>query len=225
MDASAATRPILGTGVYDVATASRLLGIDDRTLVRWAHPDKAGRPALVPPTHGWAFSFHDLLSLAVIAVLRQGPVTPMGVRRAVEFLRQRFQVPRPLAHKRIVDALRTAGNSLLLPDEGWLDITAGGQFTIFETVERYLAPIEYGHDQLARLWRPAPLILVNPAVQAGLPCLEGTRVTTDVLAGRFIAGESYEDIADDLMVSAEQVRAAVVFERDLEEGKGLALVT
>lgn len=212
-------------GVYDLLEASHLLGIDERTLRRWAQPDSAGSPALLPPTHGWAYSFHDLLSLAVIAVFRQRGITSKGVRETLRQLELRFpDTHRPLAHQDVVEELVTSGRSVVSPAEE-SDLSQGGQGVLLATVEQYLRPIEYGSDKLARLWRPADRIVVDPDVQVGHPCIERTRVTTESVAGRAAQDEPIQVIADDLEVSVEEVRSAIAFEQRLDDGLGLALLS
>ena len=215
--------PALGSGAYDLLSAAHLLGIDERTLRRWGQKNAAGYTPLLEPTHGWAYSFHDLLSLAVIAVMKQRGVTPTGVRSTIKFLQDRYQVPRPLAHADVVATLATSGNSVLLVAEG-TDASRSGQGVLLATVERYLQPIEYGSDRLASLWRPADRVVLDPTVQVGHPCVEGTRITTETLIGRFTQAESAEAISSDLRISVEDVMAAVDFERRLVTTGGLAHV-
>lgn len=212
---------VMGSGVYGPQEVSYLLSIDPRTIARWTRPSSDGRPALVEPTHGWAFSFLDLVSIAVIAVLMQRKVTPTGVRKTISYLQDRFDTPRPLARKDLVEALNTAGKSVLLDD---VDVAAGGQMAMVETVRLYVRPLVYGRNRLAKLWKPAPLIELNPTIQAGQPCIVGTRVTTDVVAGRLAQGERVADVAEDLLLNNRQVSAANRFEDRLQRRKGLALV-
>jgi uncharacterized protein (DUF433 family) len=216
-----AATPTLGTGIYTLGEASYLLAVDERTLMRWSHASAGGQPALVEPSHGWAYSFHDLVSLAVVAVLRQRGVTPAGVRKTVAYLQDQFDDPRPLARRELVEGLDTAGRSVLLDD---VDITKGGQRTMLATVEVYVRPIMYGRNRLARLWRPMKQIELNPEIQAGRPCIAGTRVTTDVVADRHAQGETTTEIAEDLLLTPQQVKAAMRWEQRLEGGDGLALV-
>ncbi len=213
----------LGTGVYDLGEAAYLLGISERTLIRWSRPSGGNRkPALVAPSHGWAFSFHDLLSLAVVAVFRQREITPDGIRNTVSYLQEEFGTERPLAHEGVVNALQTVGRSVLLSPG--IDVTKGGQLALVETVRQYLRPVSYGSDQLAELWNPAKHILLDPSIQAGRPCISHTRVTTDVVASRLEQGESPRLISRDLQISVGQVAAAARFEARLQSGEGLALV-
>lgn len=214
---------IFGQGVYDLLTASHLLGISERTLRLWSQPAPNGAAPLCPATHGWAFSFHDLLSLAVIAVLRQRKVTTAGVRETIRQLEARFEYERPLAHQNVVDGIATVGKSVVLLGEE-TDLTRSGQGVLLDTVRTYLLPVEYGTDSLARLWRPADFVLVDPDVQVGHPCIDSTRITTDTISGRAAQGESIDVIADDLGLTVEEVEAAIAFESRLDDGIGLARV-
>lgn len=212
---------LLGRGVYYSFEASHLLGISERTLRSWARPDRFGRGPLLEPSHGFAYSFHDLVSLAVIAVMQQRGVPSVGVERTIEQLRKATGLDRPLADRDVVAQLATVGRSVVYP-ESETDLSAGGQGFLLTTIENYIQPIEYGSDRLARLWKPADRVSVDPTVQVGHPCVELTRITTTVIAGRASQGESLEVIAKDLSIDPDDVTAAVAFERDLNEGYGLA---
>lgn len=213
----------VGGGAYDLLRASYLLGISERTLLRWSTPTLSGKPALVAPSLSWAFSFHDLLSLAVIAVLRQERVTPEHIRRGIAYLEDRFSTSRPFARREVVEALQTADKHVYLIPEG-VDVTRGGQMVLLETVREYLQPVEYGSNRLARLWRPVERVSLNPEIQTGLPCISGTRVTTDIVAARVSGGEPREQVAEDLGVSVTDITAATGFERRLQSGNGLARI-
>ncbi|MCY4370017.1 MAG: DUF433 domain-containing protein [bacterium] len=76
----------------------------------------------------------------------------------------------------------------------------------------FLSPIEFGPDLLASIWRPAKDVWLNPKVQAGAPCIDGTRVPTSVVAGLKAVSDHIEDIADDLSHDITQVRAALQYE-------------
>ena len=211
----------IGTGVYDLAEASYLLGVSERQLASWSRKTGRGESALVPPTHGWAYSFHDLLSLAVVAVFYQRQVDRAGVVRTIEFLQTQYGLDRPLASKRVVDALLTTHGHVLWRDT---DLSRGGQQVLITTIRDYLRPIEYGPDTMARLWKPWRSVVLDPEVQAGRPCVANTRVTTDVVAGRIDAGETARLVSLDLGISTRQVSDATKFEKRLQEGEGLALV-
>lgn len=59
-------------------------------------------------------------------------------------------------------------------------------------------------------------ILIDQDIQFGEPCVEGTRVPAYIIAGRFKAGETTEELVDDFPgITAEDIEAAV----DYVEGK------
>ena len=68
---------------------------------------------------------------------------------------------------------------------------------------------------MAHLWRPLDFVTATPAVQAGTPCVEATRVPTTTIDGLVRVGEDIEDIAFDLDLEIEQIEAALRFERAL----------
>jgi uncharacterized protein (DUF433 family) len=221
--ASRLYEPALGVGIYDLGFASYLLGMDERQLVRWANTTAKGLPPLLAPSLGWAYSFHDLVSLAVIAVMKQRGVATSTVRRSIEHLQGKFGTDRPLAHKNIVGQLRTAGDAVLLSDGE--DVSAGGQLAMLTTVKSYLRRIEYGPEsKMAKLWLPAQQVTLDPEIQAGAPCVSGTRIPTETVWGRIEQGEPASEVAEDYGLPISAVRAARRFEQRLQSNEGLALV-
>lgn len=211
-------------GAYDLFLAEYLLGIDHRTLIRWAQQDKRGNPPLLPPSRGWAYSFHDLISLAVIAGLRRRGMPKRDIRRVIAYLSEQHGTDRPFARKGVLDTLRHAGSDLLTMPDG-VSAVEGGQLTILTTVRQYLRPIKYDRQLWARLWRPSPGVVLDPEVQTGAPVIVNTRVPTATVAGRLEQGERAGEVANDLLLTVAQVRAAKRFEDGLKSGGGLALVS
>lgn len=86
-------------------------------------------------------------------------------------------------------------------------------------VEPLLKPIVFNDDHMATIWRPAEGVWVNPAVQAGAPCIDGTRVLTRVVAhfARNVDDESHDlaDLCDDYRLTPMQVQQAVDYELQL----------
>ena len=70
-------------------------------------------------------------------------------------------------------------------------------------------------DELATSWSPASGVVIDPLVQSGVPCVEGTRTPTSSLYGCVEAGDSVEDVAEWFNLSETQVKAAVDWESRL----------
>ena len=108
------------------------------------------------------------------------------------------------------------------PRVGWENVGQGGQLAFQVVVLPLLEPIEFNDEGMAAIWRPRSEVWINPAVQAGEPCVDGTRVPTGLIARLLPADEdeapSDEDIAEvsgDYRITASQVRAAFEFEFSL----------
>jgi uncharacterized protein (DUF433 family) len=212
----------VGSGVYDAAEVGHLLAVPVECVVRWSAPDRRGRPAIVAPSFGRAFSFADLVSLGVVSELWKRHVADTDMRQGVHFLTSRTRYEKPLAHRDIVDHLATSGTAWLADlDGGWYDIGKGGQGAFKEIVRLWLKRVSYDEGGLAQLWRPAPLVVLNPRVQAGKPCVEGTRVPTETIVA-MLEADPPEVVAEDLDLTMQQVEAAAEFEAGLLTGRGIA---
>lgn len=212
----------LGRGLYDAAEVARLLGHDVEWVVRWS-TDSANGPAVVTPTFDRWFSFADLVAFRVALLVRDSHVSDRHLRRGVDTLRRRVGSGQPLADQEIISRLATSGDSFLLrlPSDEFEDIGQGGQGVFANAVELYLTNIAFDNQGTPTRWQPAEGVIIDPAIQAGAPCVAGTRIPTATIAGLLI--EEYpEEIAADFDLSVEAVLLAEKFEEMLAAGLGLA---
>ncbi len=213
---------LLDAGIYDAHEVSRLLAISPARVVRWSVPDSKGRTAIVPHTHARSFNFVDLVSFAVAVELWHRNVSEADLRAGVAYLCSDTDLDRPLANKSVVDRLATSGATLLVNvDAAWYDVGRQGQGAFEEIIRVTLREVSFDEVGQARLWRPAPRVSLDPRVQAGAPCVEGTRVPTEVVAD-MAEVDGPELVADDLNLTVEEVLAAVEFEATLNRGVGIA---
>ena len=212
---------LVGAGVYDAQEASHLLALPVECIIRWSLPDRH-LPPVVAPSLDRAFSFVDLVGLGVAGVLWHRRVAEIDIRNGVKYLGDKTGYERPLAHRDVVDTLATSGNAFIAElQEGWFDLGKGGQGAFKEIVRIYLKKIEFDDLGVARSWRPAPHVVLDPRVQAGTPCIEGTRIPTETVAA-MAEVDSPELVAEDLDLTVEEVLAAAGFEAALLEGQGIA---
>lgn len=210
-------------GFYTARSASRLLGVTERQIISWTSEQRE-RPAIFEPTYPWAYSFHDLVTLGVVAVLRGRGIELGRIIAAHQDLQHSEGLDRPFAHEQLVARLATAGNSIVEPDSN-LDRSQGGQFFLLATIEELLVPIDYdGITGMAASWTPTRGVSLRPNIQAGAPCIEGRRIPTSVIADRLEEGETVEDVAEDLDLIAEQVADAWRFEYQIRHGGSLIAV-
>lgn len=206
---------LLGRGIYDVVDVAWLIGRNPATVARWTSKRSRSGAFLEPSLDG-LYSFHDLISLYVISELLRRGVKRKEIIAGGEYMAEQLDTSHPYAH----ESLATVGASFFGQiNKEWLDVGKGGQAAFPEVVEPLLRPIDFGADGLASLWRPAPGVALNPEIQSGSPCVEGTRVPTRLLAelistppaDELDAGE-VEDLADDYNLTPNEVRAAITYE-------------
>ncbi len=231
-----ASHQLLGTGLYPLHRAARLVGEDARTVRRWLkgyswkHSD--GRRTSEPL---WALQyaedadladeqvlgFRDLLELRTVARFGQCGVPLRVVRETIQIAREDLG-DYPLHSRRFVtdgrkiflEAVERAGD-----DTKMLDIR-DRQFA-FESVIRpsLIEGIEYGANSQALRWYPEPkrkLIVLDPALQFGEPIIADSGVPTDTLAAAFKAEQGdAQRVARLYRVTPQAVRAAVAFEQKL----------
>jgi uncharacterized protein (DUF433 family) len=69
---------------------------------------------------------------------------------------------------------------------------------------------------------PPSHVWKNPEIGFGRPCLRGSRLRTETIYFRWLAGETWEHIAEDHMIGLDKVIAAVHYEigkRERYKGK------
>ena len=186
----------------------------------WTRTGSGANPLLTGELAG-LFSFWDLMSLRVIAELLDRGVKRDHILTGAAHLARSLGTSRPFAH----ESLATVGAGFFAevePGVGWENVGQGGQLAFQIVVLPLLEPIEFNDEGMVAIWRPRAGVWINPAVQAGEPCLDGTRVPTGLIARLLTVDEdeapSGEDIAEvsgDYRITVAQVRAALEFELSL----------
>lgn len=180
----------LGRGIYDVAEVARLLRKTRGRVEGWTRP-RSGRPPLLTGELVGLFSFWDLISLRVIGELIDRGVPRDAIATGAEHLARSLGTNRPFAHKKLA--------------------TVGAGF---------FADITFDESAMAKIWRPYPRVWINPEVQAGAPCVDGTRIPTSQIAELLgVDGTSADvdiyEVCDDYQITNKQVRAALNYELGL----------
>jgi uncharacterized protein (DUF433 family) len=212
---------LVGLGVYDALEISFLLGTNPERIVRWSLPDQRNLPPIVSPYLDSLFTFEDLVSFAIALHLRRRGVSDKDLRNGVDALRRRTNVPRPLANQSVIGKIATSGPSFLIQqDDEWIDLGRGGQGTFKAVVRVYLKGIAFDQLGVANKWIAATGVLIDPKIQAGTPCIEGTRIPTSTIR-ELLEDETIREISSDLELSSQQIEAARDFELSLASGRGL----
>lgn len=199
---------------YSLAEAAHYLRLPPSTLRAWVRGQRYrlrdGRERFFRPLIQLAeprlrlLSFVNLVEAHVLdAIRREHEVSLQKVRRALDYLAKYFDSRHPLADQRF----ETDGVDLFVRKYGELvNIAQSGQIEMRRVVEAYLRRVE--RDEAGVVARLYPftrkrhpdepkLIVIDPRVSFGRPVLAGTGIPTAVIAERYKAGESIDDLAAD----------------------------
>ncbi len=209
---------LIGRGIYDVEEIAHLIGATTRQVSRWAGPASHGGGLLLPDERG-LLTFWDLITARIAAVLLQRGVPTHKIRDARDHLHAGMKFDWPLAHYAGLRRLAVSGRHVYVLDDdgGWADASLGGQRPFDEVIEPWIARVDFEQLGPAASWTPVDGVVLDPKVQAGAPCLDGTRLTTRTIAELHDGGDSVEDIAWAYELEADLVQRAIDYERSLDE--------
>lgn len=212
---------------YLIGEAAHYAQIAPQTVAAWHHIENA---LLSQREKRASLSYMQLIEVAVVAAFRKMGVAMKTIRATREYSQHVLKSEYPFATLRF----KEEGRHLFL-DSTQVDnvhpgtvvqADQGGQLA-WETVIGRLREFEYedGEEQLALKWhvagRSSP-ILIDPRIAFGAPTVKGT--PTWIIKGRWDAGESDSDIADDFGIKPDEVRQALKFEGVVPGGRTESLV-
>lgn len=217
---------------YTMSEAAHYLLIPLATLRSWTvgryYPVRGGRRLFRPvipaaQTNPALLSFVNLIEAHVLDAIRRvyGIQLPK-VRTAMSFLQHEFGSKHPLVEQRI----ETDGRDLFIRSLGKLIAASNaGQLVMPELIEAYLRRIEWDERGIAsrlypftrkRQFNEPKVIVIDPRISFGRPVLAGTGVRTSIVAERYKAGESVEELADDYGRGRLDIEEAIRCELALE---------
>ena len=218
---------------YGVAEAAHYLLVPRATLRSWVAGMSYGsdgerrffKPVIQPAaTSPVALSFINLIEAHVLAAIRRKHRVDMpAVRRAIDFLKKEFGSQHPLAdHK-----FETNGVDLFVERYGQLlSVSEGGQLAVRQLLEAHLRRIDrddkgfplrlYPFTRVDESEQPKNIV-IDPFISFGKAVITGTGVSTDIVAERFKAGESADELANDYGCAREKIEEAIRCELSLAE--------
>lgn len=225
---------IIGTGVYSLPLAARLVGEDARALRRWVlgySRKYKGEQVQSEPlwTHqlananlpGDVIGFRDLLELRMVSAFVRHGVSLKVIRATLGAATQLFGQGYPLTDQRFL----TDGKRIFLQavadasDASPMLDVLGRQFVFSDIIKPSLyAGIEYGQDGAVRWYplRKKKTIVLDPALQFGTPVIADAGVPTDTIYAAYLAeGQDKAMVARVFDISPELVNDAVEFEQKL----------
>lgn len=211
---------------YQIREAAKYADISAQTVRAWHKGPKAGlsnskRRALSEKTAGSALSYLQLVEVAVVAALRKEKLPFSRIRDAREYMCNHLKSEYPFAEYRFktngkelwVDYAQVEG---LSGGDKLLAVNREGQLAWKEMIDRRLKEFEYEDGGVAVKWHVGGLVspvVIDPRVAYGSPQVCG--IPTWIIKGRWDAGESINDIAEDFELPVAAIKGALKFE-DIE---------
>jgi uncharacterized protein (DUF433 family) len=217
---------------YGITEAAHYLRMPRATLRSWVagryYPTEAGRrffaPVIgLPDKHRLLLSFMNLVEAHVLDATRREHEVPLPkVRKALDYLRGQFPSRHPLADQ----VFETDGLDLFIQKYGRLiNISRDGQLAMRSLLEAHLRRIERDPKGLPVKLYPfvrkrqadePKVVVIDPYVSFGRPVLVGTGIATAVIAERYKAGESVDDLAGDYGRPRFEIEEAIRCELEIQ---------
>ncbi|HST66084.1 MAG TPA: DUF433 domain-containing protein [Mycobacteriales bacterium] len=217
---------VLEREMYREAEAARYLGIPQNTLNYWLE-DGTRRGRTYPPViraeprgRRVPVTWAEFVEAGLLRGYRSRGIPMAELRTFIDLLRERFQIPYPLADRRpyvagrrlVLEAQEQAG----LDPDFWLVADVHGQLMLLPPSDEFVQRVTWDGDLAAR-WRPhddgASPVAIDPDLRGGRPAVGG--ISTSVLWEHDSAGEDHDDLAADFGLTVDQVRWALAYENSL----------
>lgn len=216
---------------YSIPQAAHYLQLPVATLRSWVlgrdYPTEFGtkrfRPLIsLPDRERPLLSFFNLAEAHVLSALpRDHRLRLQDIRTALNYVKNELGAAHPLLDHRF----ETDGVALFVTKLGKLvDASAAGQLVMREVLDAHLKRLERDDLVVARLYpftRPREtggpkLVFIDPRYSFGRPVLARARIATGIIAERYKAGESIDDLVDDYACERLEVEEALRCELFLE---------
>jgi uncharacterized protein (DUF433 family) len=163
-------------------------------------------------------TFNELVRLRMIALLRSRGIAFNAISTAEKYIRELRGIHQPF----ITEEMWTASSNVFVRfGEKLIAASRDGQLALDSVFTDFLVPAHHGllftASGAPAQWQPCPSVLIDPEIQFGAPCVEGTRVETRSLWSLHQAGDGLDLLADAFDLRREQVANAIDWERWLSD--------
>jgi len=212
---------------YGIPEVAHYLGMPVATLRSWvvgrlypvADGERFFQPIIeIADKKNRQLSFINLVEAHVLnAIRREHDIRLPKIRQAIAFLKNKLNSRHPLADQHF----ETDGLDLFVQKYSQLiNITRDGQLAMRNVLQSFLKRVKRDAQgtpvKLYLFVRGAMdepfAVVVDPTVSFGRPVLEGTGIPTEILAQRYKAGDSYEQLVEDYGRPKEEIEEAIRYE-------------
>lgn len=212
---------------YTISEVAHYLAVPPATIRSWSVGRDRHAPliALYPRLRCTTpLSYLNLAELHILASIRRVHAVKMpSIRKAIRFLERRAQCWVDRQHPLLSLDLDTDSADLFIKEYGSLiNISQEGQTAMWEAIGAALRRIErdstgipiclYPFTRVDDIKNAPAMIVITPNLSAGRPVIAGTGLAVQLIAERYKAGESINDLVQDYERSHEEIEEAVRYE-------------
>jgi len=204
--------------LYWLSEVALYTGVAAGTLKYWTQHTKQHPPLIRPPADPLQqrhselrLSFSNLLEAHILCATKERKIPLARVRKGLLYLQEQSgEKSHPLLTYSFY-SVRGSRDVFVRTLEGEpVNVSRHGQGGLATVLDDYLKRIEW--DQSGPI-RVVPIrsnrVIIDLNVSGGRPVIRGTGVLASMLASRWQAGDSYEDLARGYRLPVEDVREAV----------------
>lgn len=193
------------------------LPLNTRYLYRWVKDGLAGGYLTGIRNHKLFINYKDLITLRAISAMRANGMKHRDIIKAERVLKEHFHCDYPFA---TYDFWTVPPEDIFIKESGLLLSASRHLQAAMEFVAEYLQPyhnMTFDVFGLSASWKPHDNVLLNPQIQYGEPCIEGTRVPTQVLWSFKKAGDSVDDLSCFYGIPKNRIEDALDWENQIQE--------
>lgn len=210
----------LGVGMYSVAEAARLIGVQQGLIRRWIDPE-IGIVKRQLPVEEYTLSFLELVELHFIKMFRTGGMSLQAIRKAADVAGAKFRSDYPFAMRRFDTDGKTIFATLQSEetDRVVVEDMLKGQRVFDGMMRPFFLKLDYHKNREAiRFWprKKTGRVVLDPVRKFGKPIDDETGVQTQALYNAVRAnGGDIGIVADWFDVPKKAVQTAVAFEESI----------
>ena len=160
--------------------------------------------------------FPHLITSRMIAILRSYGISIQRIQRAHGYLQGETSARYPFATSTVwTEDAEKSSHIYAEIDRIFVAADESGQMPFEELLARRIvkvASMEFDEDARAMSWEPSPGVVIDPRFHSGAPCIEGTRIATELIYSRRMDGDSIESLEECYQISKGQIQSAVAWE-------------
>ncbi len=214
------------SGLYGIPEAARYLAITPpaanghhvasaklRYWIRTALSTSAIMPLI--PTRQRFITFRELISMRLIALLRSHEVSLQRIRDAERWLREELNVDWPFVRR----PLWTYQSDIYVNFEQRIVAASRNGQLAMDVFGEWLRKVEmdmtFDKEDIAVTWSPFEQVRIDPTIQLGKPCIDGSRIPTGAIWSKIRAGDTVQTITRLYDLTETKIKHAVEWEERL----------